>query len=116
MTRPHLLYLHEIVESIEKIQRYIKGLSYDEFCESEIVIDAVLRNLEVIGEAGTKVPKEVQEAYPQVPWRLMKGMRNILIHEYFGVDLEIVWKTIQESLPDLQVTIQKALSEQAKAD
>ena len=90
--------------------------SYEQFCESEMVVAAVLRNLEVIGEASACVPEEMQKKYPAVPWRLMKGMRNILIHEYFAVDLEIVWKTIQESLPKLLVAVRKAISEETKSN
>ena len=112
----HLMHLNDIVESTEKIQRYVEKLSYEQFCESEMVVDAVLRNLEVIGEASACVPEEMQKKYPAVPWRLMKGMRNILIHEYFAVDLEIVWKTIQESLPKLLVAVRKAISEETKSN
>lgn len=116
MNRSHLLYLNDIAESIEKIQNYAEGLSYEEFCQSNMVVDAVLRNLEVIGEASGHIRNEIKEAYPAVPWKLMISMRNILIHEYFGVDLEIIWKTIQESLPELLVIVRKALLEQAGTD
>jgi len=107
VTASHLMHLNDIVESAEKILRYTGKLSYEQFCESELVVDAVLRNLEVIGEASACVPEKIQKTYPAVPWRLMKGMGNILIHEYFAVDLEIVWKTIQESLPKLLVAVEK---------
>lgn len=68
----------------------------------EKTVDAVIRNLEVIGEASSHLPIEIQEQYPDVPWSMMKGIRNILAHEYFGVDLEIVWKTVQDDLPILK--------------
>jgi uncharacterized protein with HEPN domain len=116
MTRSHLLYLNDITESIEKIQRYTKGLSYKKFHQSDMVVDATVRNLEVIGEASNHIPSEILEAHPEVPWKLMKSMRNILIHEYFGVDLEIVWKTIQGSLPELLIAVRKVISEEAKKD
>ena len=104
--------MNDIVEAIDKIQHYAEGLSYEEFCQSNMVVDAVLRNLELIGEASSHVSNEIKEEYPEVPWKLMISMRNILIHEYFGVDLEIVWKTIQESLPELLMIVRKALLEQ----
>jgi len=109
MTRSHLLYLQDIVTSIEKILSYTQGLTYEEFVKSQLIIDAVVRNLEIIGEASGHIPEETQNAFPQVPWRLMKSMRNILIHEYFGVDSEILWKTIQESLPALLESLRQAL-------
>ena len=116
MNRSPLIYLNDIAESIDKIQNYAEGLSYEEFCKSDMVVDAVLRNLEVIGEASSHISNEIKEAYPDVPWKLMKSMRNILIHEYFGVDLEIVWKTIRESLPELLAIVRKAISEQTRKD
>jgi uncharacterized protein with HEPN domain len=75
-----------------------------------MVLDAVVRNLEIIGEASGHIPESIQNDFPQVPWRLMKSMRNILVHEYFGVDSEILWKTIQESLPSLLQSLRKALN------
>ncbi len=109
MKRSYILYLHDIVTSIEKIRSYTEDLSYEEFVQSEMVLDAVVRNLEIIGEASGHIPESTQNAFPQVPWRLMKSMRNILIHEYFGVDYEILWKTVQESLPALLKALRQAL-------
>ena len=74
-----------------------------------MVFDAVVRNLEIIGEASSHIPESIQSASPTVPWRLMKNMRNVLSHEYFGIDVDIVWKTVTESLPKIVGPIKAAM-------
>ncbi len=98
MTREPLLYLYDILDSIEKIQRYTSNMNFQEFTGSSLTIDAVVRNFEIIGEASGRIPEDVQLKYPEIPWFEMKGMRNIVAHEYFRVDLKIIWKTSRESL------------------
>ena len=115
MKRPYSLYLNDILESTEKIKRYIDGLTFEEFTASDMVFDAVVRNLEIIGEASSHIPESIQSESPTVPWRLMKNMRNILSHEYFGIDIDIVWKTATEALPQLLAPI-KAAIDQAQSD
>lgn len=92
----------DILEAISKIDRYTQDLDFDAWNEDEKTVDAVVRNLEVIGEASSHLPLEIQEQYEHVPWGMMKGIRNILAHEYFGVDLEIIWRTIKVDLPALK--------------
>lgn len=111
MIRTPRLYICDILESIEKIQRYILNLTFEEFVNSPMVRDAVARNFEIIGEAGSRVPEELQDRYPQVPWFKMKAIRNIMAHEYFRVDLSIVWETATVDLPQLLPPIQKILLE-----
>lgn len=94
--------IDDIIEAINKIERYIHGIDFAAWQNDEKTVDAVIRNLEVIGEAASHLPTEVQEQYADVPWGMMKGIRNILAHEYFGIDLEIVWKTLKEDLPILK--------------
>jgi len=72
------------------------------FKSNELVIDAIIRNFEIIGEASNRVPASIQSIHPDIPWRKMTGLRNVLIHEYFGVDLNAVWKTIHNDLPALK--------------
>ena len=103
------LYLKDIWGSIEKIEKYINNLSYEEFSKNLVVIDAVVRNFEIIGEATKNLSKEIKSLYPNIPWKEMAGMRNKVIHEYFGVNLKIVWKTIKERLPELRIKIGKIL-------
>lgn len=93
--------VEHILTAIEKIERYTAGMTEESFQASEITIDAVIRNFQIIGEAARNVPDEVQQAHPEVPWRLMQGMRHILVHAYDTVKLDIVWRTIQQDLPPL---------------
>ncbi len=94
--------IDDIHGSLDKITRYVKDLQYDTWKNDEKTIDAVIRNLEIIGEAANQIPQHIQEQYPDIPWFQMKGMRNILIHEYFGVDADVLWQTICEDLPILK--------------
>ena len=96
------LYLIDIKEAIDKIQEYTKDLSFDEFSKNSEKIDAVVRNLEIIGEAVKNIPKELKQKHKEINWQDIVDMRNIITHEYFGIDTEIVWKTIKESLPTLE--------------
>ncbi|WP_241423291.1 HepT-like ribonuclease domain-containing protein [Candidatus Contubernalis alkaliaceticus] len=94
---------------MNKIQEYIGDLSYEEFSTKNIVIDAVVRNLEVIGEAAKNVPVDVREKHAQIPWRQMAGLRNILIHEYFGIDLNIVWTIATKDIPKAKKQIKELI-------
>lgn len=94
--------IHDILRSIDKIEAYLEGFSLSQFKNNELVIDAVIRNLEIIGEASKNVPIAVRRLHPDIPWAQMNGMRNILIHEYFGVDTKIIWHTAKKYLPSLR--------------
>ncbi|PIU55555.1 MAG: hypothetical protein COS88_04240 [Chloroflexi bacterium CG07_land_8_20_14_0_80_51_10] len=98
--RTYKLFVEDVLEAMDKIERYIKGLTYETFVENEMVVDAVIRNLEIIGEASRNIPEDVREKYPDIPWRRVIGLRNIAIHEYFGVDLSIIWEIITKNLPE----------------
>jgi len=104
--RNHKLYLQDIADSIKKILEYSKGMNYEQFTETPMVFDAVIRNFEIIGEAAKNIPEKIKSANPAIPWSEIVGMRNILIHGYFGVDYSIVWTTI-ELLPGLLVDIER---------
>ncbi|MBI1869479.1 DUF86 domain-containing protein [Candidatus Gottesmanbacteria bacterium] len=99
------LYLEDIISSIKNIGDYIKGMAFEEFIHDRKTVDAVVRNLEIIGQAARNIPQEVTVKYHDIPWREMVSMRNKVLHEYFGVDIEILWKTIQEDLPGLKEKI-----------
>jgi len=108
--RDQYLYIEDIKTSLRKIEEYTKNIGLSEFMQDEKPIDAVLRNLTVIGEAAKNISQEIKFAHPHIPWEEIVGMRNKVIHEYFGVDEMILWKTIQEDLP----TLEKQISEIAK--
>ncbi len=102
-----LLYIEHILQSIERIQSYITGLDQTAFTKNLVTQDAVVRQLEVIGEATKRVSKEFRSKYPDIPWSDMAGMRDILIHDYIDVDFNIVWKTASESIHNLKDLLKK---------
>lgn len=111
MSRDVLLYLNDIRESIAKIIKYTDGMSYEQFTTNDMAIDAVIRNFEIIGEASAHISDDVQSACQDIPWFKMKGMRNLVAHEYYKVDLLIVWDTARDSLPILGKQINQIIDE-----
>jgi len=99
------LFVEDILEAMDKIERYIKDLTYDAFLKNEMVIDAVIRNLEIIGEASRNIPDDFREKHPDIPWKRMIGLRNLAIHKYFGVDLSIIWQIMTRNLPETKAGI-----------
>lgn len=103
--RDYKLYLEDILEAIEKIERYTENLIFEEFKKNDLVVDAVIRNLEIIGEAVKNLPYNIKRRHSDVEWRKIAGFRDILIHEYFGINLKILWDIIQNKLPKLKEKI-----------
>jgi uncharacterized protein with HEPN domain len=103
------VYLQDILESIGHIQRFLEGVSEDEFYKNVEKQDAVLRRLEIIGEAVKHLPDEIREDHPDVPWRQIAGMRDIIIHEYFGIALEMVWVVATEDMLDLKTRVEEII-------
>ena len=103
--------LEDMIESINKIERYTKGLSKDDFQKDEMRLDAVVRNFEIIGEAANRLSQEIHEKYPEVEWRRMVGFRNRIVHEYFGIDVDILWSIIENNLGDLKNQISKIIED-----
>ncbi len=101
------LYIEHILHSIERIQSYIRGLDQKTFLENFVTQDAVVRQLEIIGEATKRISKKFRSKYPEIPWSDMAGMRDILIHDYIDVDFNIVWKTAVESVLKLRELLNK---------
>ena len=94
-----LPYVKDILDSIEKIENFTTAMSYDQFLKDAKTQDAVIRNLEVIGEAVKNVPEGIKDKFNDIPWKLIAGMRDKLIHEYWGVSFTIVWETIESDFP-----------------
>jgi len=100
MSRNWRLFLQDMIESAGKVRRYAEGLSLESFQRNEMAYDAVLRNLEIIGEAAKSIPPEIRDRYPEVDWRGVAGLRDLLAHAYFGLDDNTLWDIIQTKLPD----------------
>ncbi|MEN6611623.1 MAG: DUF86 domain-containing protein [Methanoregulaceae archaeon] len=98
---------------MDKIQRYISGKTYQEFVGNELLIDAVERNLEKIGEAAAALPDSLRDQYPEIPWKNIVGLRNKVIHHYFGVDKGVIWQIVTRNLPETRRKIETILQELA---
>jgi uncharacterized protein with HEPN domain len=109
MSRNYKLYLADILEAIRKIESYTQGLTLLEFSQDEMRVDAVMRNLEIIGEAAKNIPAELRQKYPIVEWRKIAGLRDVTIHAYFTIDLQIIWDVVQNKLSNLHRDISKIL-------
>ena len=102
-------YLRDIVDAMGKAQQFVKNLSYKEFKEDDKTVFAVVRALEIVGEATKNIPNDIRNDHPQIPWKDMAGMRDVLIHDYFGADVETVWLTVTEKIPQVKPMIEKIL-------
>ena len=105
--RPIDLLLNDILESIDKVEQYTRGMSFDAFSNDQKSIDAVVRNLEIIGEAANRLPDDFKERHSNVEWYKVVGLRNRIIHEYFGIDLQIIWQIVHVDLPELRQTLSR---------
>jgi len=107
MSRRDSDYLRDVQEAIHRIQSYTSGLTYEQFLDDEKTQDAVIRNLQVMGEAVRKLSDSLTAAYPAVPWREIAGLRNRIVHDYFGINYDIIWAVIRAEIPLLLKQISK---------
>lgn len=111
MKRDYTLYLKDILESCRLIQEFVNGFDYDQFISDEKTVSAVVQKLEVIGEASKNIPDEIKQKAPDITWKEMAGMRDRLIHAYFGIDYKLVWETIKVFINELSNTIEELLTD-----
>ena len=112
MIKDDLVYLNHIKDAISRIEEYVNGLTYNGFIEKYLIQDGVIRQIQVIGEATKKISDNTRQKYPSVPWKDIAGMRDKLIHDYFGIDLDAVWDTVEKDIPILKNEIEIILKEQ----
>jgi uncharacterized protein with HEPN domain len=108
------LYLIDILDAIKSIQLFVKGMDYESFKDDDKTVSAVIRKFEIIGEAVKQIPENIRKKYTSVPWRDISGMRDRLIHFYFGADTQLVWTTINDNLPELRRVVAKILRDLRK--
>jgi uncharacterized protein with HEPN domain len=108
------LYIDDILASIARVEEYTRGVEYEQFVRDSLRMDAVLHNFMIIGEAASRISPNVQQRAPSVPWPKMRAMRNIIVHGYFGVELEVVWDTARNDLPTLVPALQAALADEGE--
>lgn len=106
MRRHYKLYLEDMLSSAQSIIEYVEGFSMDDFFADKMRVDAVVRNYEIIGEAASRIPDEIRKQYPHLQWRALSDLRNVLIHEYFGINRKILWDITANRLPQLVVELQ----------
>lgn len=103
--------LQDILQSAENIFTYTRNVSYEEFVSNKMMIDAVIRNFEIIGEAANRLPDEYKDRFPEIDWFKIRGLRNRIVHDYFGIDYDIIWLTKENFLPGLIVSIHELLEQ-----
>jgi uncharacterized protein with HEPN domain len=112
MEKNYVLYIEDIIDSIDIIENNIKNIDFDTFLSDITTQDATLRRLEIIGEAATKIPKDVKERYDNVPWKKIIATRNIIIHQYSDVDVNLIWEIIHKNLPETKEDLEYMLGKE----
>ncbi len=112
MKRRFDLYFKDILEAVERIKEYTSSMDYEEFSESKIIVDAVMRNMEIIGEAATQVPEQIKERYKEVPWRDIQDFRIVVTHHYWKINKERIWDIIKNKLDTLEQQVGEILAKE----
>ena len=111
MIKDNYIYIDHILNCVNKIRSYTKNMSEKQFLESDLIQDAVIRNFEIIGEATKQLSKEFRNTHKHIPWRDIAGMRDILIHDYIGVDIWAVWDTVKKYIPELKINLEQIVEQ-----
>ena len=111
MSRDIKLYISDILEQMNNAETFIGNMNIDQFSEDKKTAFAVMRSIEIIGEASKGVPEEIRKKYPEIPWKSMSGMRDKIVHMYFGVNFKRIWLVVKEDIPRLKPLIEKVLSD-----
>jgi uncharacterized protein with HEPN domain len=114
--RDYILFIEDVLTCIEKIERYTSNVSFEDFSGNDMAVDAVIRNFEIIGEAVKKIPEEIKKRYADVEWKEAAGFRDVLIHDYFGIDIEAVWDTVRNNIPPFKKQILKVLESEKASE
>lgn len=109
MSRDPRLYLEDILEACERIDEYVSGLNQERFTGNRMAYDAVVRNLEIVGEAAKHLPDEIRAVMPEIEWRKAAGLRDMLAHAYFGIDDDILWSVVRDKLPGVRTAVKSYL-------
>ena len=111
MERDDSVYLQHILDAISRIEEYLRGVDEEMFQQQHLIQDGIIRQLEIIGDATKRLSRKVRDTSPEIPWQDIAGMRDKLVHDYFGVDIEAVWLTAREDVPGLKAAVSKLLKE-----
>jgi len=116
MIRDFADYISDMLNSLKELEQFTAGMNFETFAQDRKTINAVVRSLEVMGEAAKRIPEDIRTKHPAIPWKRIAGMRDKLIHQYWGVDTEIVWTVIKEELPPFKPLIEKVLRDLGEAE